>query len=148
MERIVLTCVMASTLLLIGGPARSADTAYNGDFWIASPSTVKHLYVHGVMGGILLGQDRLVRYATVNQGQSRFSIECQRALVGMANGLERQIENWDRERLVAALDQFFEDPGNRPLDVKWALLAVMLEMRDAPPEEIEAFKKQVKPDSP
>jgi hypothetical protein len=100
------------------------------------------------MGGILLGQDRLVRYATVNQGQSRFSIECQRALVGMANGLERQIENWDRERLVAALDQFFEDPGNRPLDVKWALLAVMLEMRDAPPEEIEAFKKQVKPDSP
>ena len=147
MYRTGLTCMMITALLLTGATARCADTVYDGNFWITSPLPVKHLYVHGVLGGILLGQDRIVRYATVGRDESVFSPECQRALIGMANTLERQIENWDRDRLVEALDRFYKTPGNRPLNVKWAMMAVMLEMRGAPPEDIQEVKKQVEQNS-
>jgi hypothetical protein len=143
MNRIVFAAVIFTVLLLFSPTAQSADTVFDGTYWQQCPPDVKQLFVNGVMGGVLVGQDRVVGYALMNKGPSPVSPECHQAVVRVVNSLERQIEKWDRNSFVKALDHFYNDPDNLHLNVKWAALVVMLEMRGAPQDEIREYIDQL-----
>jgi len=125
------------TIFLVPTTARTAETIYDGSYWRSSPLEVKRLYVQGVVGGVLLGQDRVVRYGLPDEGTQAVAPECHRAVVRIVNTLERQIENWDYNKMVEALDAFYSDPAHRALHIRWAVMVVMLEMQGASPEEIK-----------
>jgi hypothetical protein len=122
----ILAWVAATFLSATFLPA--AETPHDGAFWQASSSEAKQFYVNGVISGILFGQDRVVRRSLPGESQAPFAPECHRAAVGMVNSLEREIGQWDPAQVVAALDRFYEDPANRRIRVRWALMAVLLEM--------------------
>ncbi len=143
MNRIAFASAIVTALILFSSTAKGADTVYDGNYWQQCPPDVKHLFVNGVMGGVLIGQDRVAGHALMNNGPSAVSPDCNRAVVSVVNALERQIEKWDRNRFVEALDAFYEDPDNRILNVKWAVLVVMLEMRGAPQDEIREYREQL-----
>jgi len=137
----VIRSILISVIILILMPlttlAQNGGTVYDGHYWQQCRPDVKHLLVHGVMEGVLLGQDRIIGYALLNKNTSIASPECQRAITGIVNTLERQIEKWDRNRFVEALDHFYNDADNRALLIKWAVRVVMLEMHGADQETFE-----------
>jgi hypothetical protein len=143
MNRIAFTSAVVITFFLLSPTVQSADAVYDGHYWQQCPPEVKHLFVRGVMSGVLVGQDRVVGYALMNKGPSTVSPECHRAVVRVVNTLERQIEKWDRNDFLEAMDDFYEDPDNRMLSVDWAVLVVMLEMRGAPQDEIREYIEQL-----
>jgi hypothetical protein len=105
-----------------------AQAPFDGTYWRACPLEVKRFYIQGAVSGILLGQDRMVQQGLPGEEASPLTPECHRAVVALADRLERQVAGWDAERLVAALDAFYADPDHLPLGVKWALMAVLLEL--------------------
>jgi len=143
MNRIAFTAAIATTFILFSSTLLCADTVYDGNYWQQCPPEVKHLFVRGVMSGVLVGQDRVVGYALMKKGPSTVSPECHQAVVRVVNTLERQIEKWDRNVFVEALDDFYEDPDNRMLKVNWAVLVVMLEMRGAAQDEVRDYIEQL-----
>jgi len=128
--------------------ASGADNGFDGHYWRESPVEIKHLFVHGVMSGVLLGQDRVVRYGLADQSTQSVDPQCQRAVVGVVNTLERQIENWDRDRFLEALDAFYSDPDHLDLNVRWAVMVVMLELHGAAPEDIQKAIRQIPAQTP
>ena len=106
----------------------AAETLHDGAFWQASSPNAKRFYVQGAMSGILLGQDRVVRRGLPGETLAPLSPECHHAVVRMVNALEREIGQWTPAQVVAVMDRFYEDPANRRLGVRWALMAVLLEM--------------------
>ena len=138
----------AALILLSAAALRADDQAYDGIYWRACAPDVKRLFVHGVLGGVMLGQDRVAGSALMLKGSSGISPECHRSLIGMVNSLERQASAIDREHFVNALDTFYDVPENRSLDIKWGVLVVMLEMRDTPEEEIQEYIYQLKRGTP
>ena len=143
MNRIALAFAILTAFGLFSSTVLCAGTVYDGNYWQQCPPEVKHLFVRGVMSGVLVGQDRVVGYALMNKGPSSVSPECHQAVVRVVNTLERQIEKWDRNDFVEALDDFYDDPANRMLNVNWAVLVVMLEMRGAPQDEIRDYIEQL-----
>ena len=143
MNRTAFASAIVTTLILFSTAVQGADTVYDGNYWQQCAPDVKHLFVDGVMGGILVGQDRVVGHALLNKGSSAVSPECQKAVISVVNSLERQIEKWDRIQFVGALDKFYEDSDNIGLTVKWAVLVVLLEMRGAPQDEIKEYIEQL-----
>ena len=137
MNRSVLISVIVTAFMLLAAMAQSGNTVYDGHYWQQCRPDVKHLLVNGVMEGVLLGQDRVIGYALLNKNASTVSPECHRAITGIVNTLERQIETWDRNRFVEALDHFYDDAANRALSVKWAVRVVMLEMHGAHQEVLQ-----------
>jgi len=147
MHRTAFASAIVTALILFSTTAPGAGTAYDGHYWQQCPPDVKHLFVNGVMGGVLVGQDRVVGHALMDNGPSAVSPECHRAVVSVVNALERQIEKWDRNRFVEAIDNFYDNPDNLNFNVKWAVLVVMLELRGAPQDEVREYieKLQRKP---
>lgn len=112
-----------------------AEPSFDGAFWQASSPEVKQFYLQGVISGILLGQDRVVRRGLPGVGPAPLAPECQAAVVRMVNALEREVGRWDAARLAAALDSFYQEPAHRPLGVRWALMTVLLEKGDLPEKD-------------
>jgi len=137
---IVVFCCTAS--------ASGADNGYDGHYWRKCPAEIKHLFVHGVMSGVLLGQDRVIRYGLEDQSTQTVDPQCQRTVVGLVNSLERQIETWDRNRFVEALDSFYKDPDHLDLNVRWAVMVVMLELHGAAPEDVQNAIRQIPSQAP
>ncbi len=124
-------------VLSIAATAGSASTPYDGHYWQRCSTEEKLLFVHGVMSGVLLGQDRVVRYGQADRGAKAMAPDCQRAVVSVVNALERQIERWDRKRFLEALDAFYKDPNHLDLDLRWAVMVVMLKLQGASPEDVQ-----------
>lgn len=143
MHRTAFASAIVTVLILLSTTAQGTDAVYDGHYWQQCPPDVKHLFVNGVMGGVLVGQDRVVGHALMNKGPSAVSPECHRAVVSVVNSLERQIEKWDRNLFVKALDNFYNNPDNLDLNMKWAVLVVMLELRGAPQDEIREYIEQL-----
>ena len=137
MIRSISISVIILILLPLAAKAQSGETVYDGHYWQQCRPDVKHLLVNCVMEGVLLGQDRVIGHALLSKNTSIASPECQRGITGIVNTLERQIEKWDRNRFVEALDHFYDDADNRALTIKWAIRVVMLEMYGAHQQTLE-----------
>jgi hypothetical protein len=135
--RSILISVIILILLPLAAKAQNGETVYDGHYWQECRPDVKYLLVNCVMEGVLLGQDRVIGYALLNNHTSIASPECQRGITGIVNTLERQIEKWDRTRFVEALDHFYDDADNRALTIKWAVRVVMLELHGAHLETLD-----------
>jgi hypothetical protein len=127
---------MITLFLSIAAIAEAADTTFDGHYWRTCSVDQKRLFVHGVINGILFGQDRVVRYGQADQGDKALAPECQRAVAGIANVLERQIGKWDRQHLLEALDTFYKDPEHLDLDLRWAVMVVMAQLSGAAPKDV------------
>ena len=143
MKHATISMILLTTIFLFSSATQGADPVFDGNYWRACPDEVKSFFVHGVMGGILLGQDRVIRYGLPDNGDRSVDADCQRAVVGVVNGLERQIESWDRDRFVQALDTFYDDPDHRGLNIKWAVMVVMLEFHGAGTEDIDGALQEI-----
>lgn len=137
MNRSILISFIILVLMPSATMAQSGDTLYDGHYWRQCRPDVKYLLVNCVMEGVLLGQDRVIGHALLSKNTSIASPECQRGITGIVNTLERQIEKWDRNRFVEALDHFYDDADNRALTIKWAVRVVMLEMYGAHQQTLE-----------
>lgn len=137
MTRKQLGIATVTLVLSIAATAGGASAPYDGHYWQRCSTEEKLLFVHGVMNGVLLGQDRVVRYGQADRGAKSMAPDCQRAVVGIVNTLERQIEQWDRKRFLEALDAFYEDPNHRDLNLRWAVMVVMLKLQGASPEDVQ-----------
>lgn len=137
MRHVTVYSILLAAIFLFSSATQGAGPVFDGNFWRACPDETKNFFVHGIMGGILLGQDRVIRYGLPDKAAQSVDADCQRVVVGVVNSLERQMESWDRDYFVKALDAFYSDPDHRSLDIRWAVMVVMLELHDAKPEEIE-----------
>ena len=135
MTRKPLRIAMVTLFLSIAAIAEAAATTFDGHYWQRCSADEKRLFVHGVMNGILLGQDRVVRYGQADQGAKALVPECQRAVVSVVNVLERQIGKWDRQHFLEALDTFYRDPDHLDLDLRWAVMVVMQKFSGTAPED-------------
>jgi hypothetical protein len=127
----------------IATTAGGADRPYDGHYWRKCPAEEKRLFVHAVMSGVLLGQDRVIRYGQADRGEKAVSPACQRAVVGVVNSLERQIERWDRNRFLEAMDHFYSDPDHLDLDLRWAVMVVMMKLQGAAAEDVQNAIRQI-----
>ena len=119
-----------SVSILEGGQA-----LFDGTYWRTCPPEVKRFYVQGAVSGILLGQDRMVKQGLPGEGTPPLAPDCRRAVVALADRLERQMAQWDIDQLVASLDAFYAERDHRPLGVRWALMAVLLERHANLPQD-------------
>jgi len=124
-------------LLSTTATAGGADIVYDGHYWRKCSVEEKRLFIHGVMVGVLLGQDRVIRYGQADRGAKALSPACQHAVVGVVNTLERQIEKWDRNGVLRALDAFYDDSGHLDLNLKWAVMVAMAQLQGAAPENVQ-----------
>ena len=146
MTRKALTIAMVTLTFSIAATVGEAESLYNGHYWRKCPTEEKFLFAHAVMSGVLLGQDRVIRYGQADRGAKAVPPECQRAVVGVVNALERQIERWDRNRFLEAMDGFYDDPDHLDLDLRWAVMVVMMKLQGASPEDVQDAVRQI-PDS-
>lgn len=134
---------MLAIAVCCAAAASRAENGYDGHYWRQCPLEAKQIFVHGVMSGVLLGQDRVIRYGLADRSSQSLDPQCHKAVVGVVNSLERQIENWDRDRFLEALDLFYEDPQHLDLDLRWAAMVVMLKLQGAAPEAIQGALRQL-----
>lgn len=130
--------IVVAALLVFGtaATAGAANLPYDGHYWKKCSTGEKLFFIHGVMSGVLLGQDRVVGYGAADRGTKTVAPECQHALVGLVNTLERQIERWDRNEFLEALDAFYNDPDHLDLNLKWAVMVVIAKLQGAPSEDV------------
>jgi hypothetical protein len=147
MIRKPLGIIIITLALSIAASAVGGETTLDGHYWRNCSSEEKLLFVHGVMSGVLLGQDRVVRYGQADRGAAAMTAECQRTVIGVVNALERQIDRWDRNQFLEAMDDFYNDPDHLDLNVRWAVMVVMLQLQGAAPEDVQDAVRQI-PDAP
>jgi len=142
--------IAAAALILFSTTATGggANTNYDGHYWRKCSTEEKLLFIHGVMSGVLLGQDRVIRYGQADKGAKALSPECQHAVVGVVNTLERQIGRWNRNGLLEALDAFYDDSDHLGLDLKWAVMVAMAQLQGAAPENVQDAAGQNSDPSP
>ena len=120
--------------LLAGGPAFGADTRFDGHFWRASDLQTRQLIIYSFVSGIVQGQDRVAQQLLIMEGGG-FRPECHQAVSQNINRLENELAQLDRSQFISTLDAFYEIKSNRKLELKWALLALMQQLKGtAPPD--------------
>ena len=114
--------------LLTGGPVWGADTRFDGHFWRASNPQTRQLLIYSFVSGIVQGQDRVAQQLLAKEGAG-FRPECHQAVSQNINRLETELVRLDRTQFINNLDTFYDVKQNQKLELKWALLKVMQQMR-------------------
>ncbi len=130
--------------LLTANPVFGDDTRFDGHFWRNSDARTRQLFVYSFMNGIIQGQDRVARRLVLQSSEGAFRPECHRAVSKNANRLEAELGKLDRRGFIDALDAFYALPANRELDLKWAVLVVMQQLKGTSPADIERYIEELK----
>ena len=130
--------------LLTAGPVCGDDTRFDGHFWRQSDARTRQLFVYSFMSGVIQGQDRVARRLMMQSSEGAFRPECHRAVSKNANRLEAEMTKLDRHLFIDALDAFYDLPPNRELDLKWAVLVVMQQLKGTSPADIERYIETLK----
>ena len=135
--------------LLAGNlPAYAEDKRFDGQFWRQSDATTRRLFVYGFMRGVVQGQDRVARQLLLKARTGEFRPECHQAVSRNANRLETEMTQMDRHLFIGALDAFYAIPSNRALELKWAVLVVMQQLKGTATEDIERTIEELKQRAP
>lgn len=137
----VAVCLLS---LLAGGPAFGTDTRFDGHFWRQSDPQTRQLFIYSFMNGIVQGQDRVVRRLLMKSGRGDFRPECHKAVSQNANRLETELAQLDRNQFMRTVDAFYDVPKNRPLELKWAVLAVMQQLKGTSASDLERYIETLK----
>ncbi len=124
-------------------PALAKDLRFDGQFWRQSDATTRRLFVYGFISGIVQGQDRVARQLLLQAGDGEFRPECHRAVSKNANRLETEMTRMDRRQFIRALDAFYAVPANLPLELKWAVLVVMQQLKGTSSKDIERYIEEL-----
>ena len=111
-------------------------------------STLTRLFVYGFVGGIVQGQDRVAQQLLLKARAGTFRPECHQAVSKNANRLETEMTQMDRHLFIGALDAFYAVPSNRPLELKWAVLVVMQQLKGISPGDIDRYIEDLKRRAP
>lgn len=140
---VVATCLAC---LLAAPPAFGAADRFDGHFWRQSDQRTRQLVIYSFMSGVVQGQDRVARRLLMKSGGEGFRPECHKAVSKNVNRLETELTQLDRSQFMHALDAFYELKKNRPLELKWAIMVVMQQLKGASLSDlerrIEALKQQ------
>ncbi len=135
--------------LLAGSlPVHAENQRFDGEFWRQSDATTRRLFVYGFVSGVVQGQDRVARHLLLKARAGTFRPECHQAVSKNANRLEAEMTRIDRQLFMRAVDAFYAVPSNRPLELKWAVLVVMQQLKGTSPEDIEAYIQDLKQRAP
>ncbi len=130
--------------LLAANPVFGDDTRFDGHFWRNSDARTRQLFVYSFMNGVIQGQDRVARRLMLHSREGEFRPECHKAVSKNANRLEAELTKLDRRGFIDALDAFYDLPPNRELDLKWAVLVVMQQLKGTSPSDIERYIDKLK----
>ena len=133
--------------LLAGWPLNAADIRFDGHFWRASDFQTRQFFVYSFVSGIVQGQDRVARQLLTKDGGG-FRPECHQAVSRNINQLEAELSQLDRTRFISTLDAFYAVKRNRPLELKWALLVVMQQLKGMSPADLDRYIETLKPERP
>ncbi len=142
--RHVLAVACLFSFLAGGLPAFGDETRFNGHFWQRSDASTRRLFVYSFMSGVIVGQDRVARRLLMPSGQGEFRPECHKAVSKNANRLEAELSRLDRRRFILALDAFYDQPANQPLELKWAVIMVMQQLKGTSPADIDRYIEELK----
>ena len=124
--------------------AYGSETNFDGKFWRQSDRTTKELFTYGVMGGIELGQDRVISTVMQDMTNQIIGSKCFQSVTKNVDSLESDLKNITAEQIIAGIDQFYSDSRNRTVRVKWGFLVVMQQLKGTPREDIEKFIEHVR----
>ena len=138
--------VAAMLFCLLAGyqTAHAEAPRFDGQFWRQSDLRTRQLFVYGFISGVVQGQDRVARQLLLKARGGEFRPECHKAVSKNANRLETEMSQMDRGLFIGALDAFYAVPSNRPLELKWAVLVVMQELKGTSPSDIEGYIEELK----
>ena len=129
--------------LFAGWPLHGADTRFDGHFWRASDVQTRQLFIYSFVSGIVQGQDRVARQLLAKDGGG-FRPECHKAVSRNINQLETELAQLDRNLFISTLDAFYAVKRNRPLELKWALLVVMQQLKGMTPVDLDRYIETLK----
>jgi hypothetical protein len=129
--------------LLACWPVFGAQTRFDGHLWRESDLQTRQLFIYSFVSGIVQGQDRVARQLLVTGGEG-FRPECHKAVSQNINRLETEMGQFDRNLFINALDAFYERKKNRPLELKWALLVVMQQLKGTSPADLDRYIEMLK----
>lgn len=133
--------------LLAAWPLHGADTRFDGHFWRASDFQTRQLFVYSFVSGIVQGQDRVARQLLAKDGGG-FRPECHKAVSRNINQLETELAQLERNLFISTLDAFYAVKRNRPLELKWALLVVMQQLKGTSPADLDRYIETLKQEDP
>ncbi|MBL0713466.1 MAG: hypothetical protein JJV98_07165 [Desulfosarcina sp.] len=142
---IVTACLLC---LPAGRPALGAEARFDGNFWRQSNQETRQLFVYGFMSGVVQGQDRVASRLLMKAAGGDFRPECHKAVSKNANVLESELALLDRAQFMAAMDAFYGLKKNRPLELKWAVLVVMQQLKGTPRKDLQRYIEQLRQQKP
>ena len=145
LRAIAVVCLLC---LLAGPPLSRAEARFDGHFWCQTDDQTRSLFVYSFMSGVIQGQDRVARRLLMPAGQGEFRPECHKAVSKNANRLEAELTRLDRRQFISALHAFYDVPSNRSLELKWAVLVVMQQLKGNSSTDLERYIETLKQQSP
>ena len=124
--------------------AYGSEPKFDGNFWRQSDRTTKAFFTYGVLGGIRLGQDRVVSTVMQDMTNQTISSKCFQAVSSNVESLASDLKKITTDRIIAGMDQFYSDSRNRSISVKWGFLVVMQQLKGTPKEDIDKFIEHVR----
>lgn len=129
-------------------PASGMENRFDGHFWRRSDDQTRQLLLYSYMSGVVQGQDRVAQQLLIKSSDGGFQPECHKAAIQNLNRLEAELAQWDRNLFMRTLDAFYAVRKNRTLELKWALVLVMQQLKGAAAEELAHDSQTVKPGTP
>ena len=129
-------------------PAFGAESRFDGHFWRQADPQTRHFFVYSFMSGVVQGQDRVAARLLIKSDAGDFRPECHQAVAKNVNVLERELMRLDRAQFMSAMDAFYGLKQNRALELKWAVLVVMQQLKGSPPSDLENFIEGLRRQAP
>ncbi len=129
-------------------PAFGAESRFDGHFWRQADPQTQHFFVYSFMSGVVQGQDRVAARLLIKSDAGDFRPECHQAVAKNVNVLERELMRLDRAQFMSAMDAFYGLKKNRALELKWAVLVVMQQLKGSPPSDLENFIEGLRRQAP
>ena len=125
-------------------PAFGAELVYDGYFWRQSDAQTKQFFIYSFMSGVVQGQDRVAARLLIKAGAGDFRPECHQAVTKNVNVLENELSRLDRAQFMAAMDAFYDHKKNMRLEIKWAVLVVIQQLKGTPHSDLEALIQELR----
>lgn len=129
-------------------PAFGAEPRFDGHFWRQAEPQTRHFFVYSFMSGVVQGQDRVAARLLVKADAGDFRPECHQAVAKNVNVLENELTRLDRSQFMSAMDAFYGLKKNRALELKWAVLVVMQQLKGTPQSDLENFIEELRRQTP
>jgi hypothetical protein len=147
-KRSLVTASLSCLLAFLPALGAGAESRFDGHFWRQADLQTRHFFVYSFMSGVVQGQDRVAARLLIKSDAGEFRPECHQAVAKNVNVLERELTRLDRAQFISAMDAFYGLKKNRALELKWAVLVVMQQLKGSPQSDLENFIEELRRQAP